>query len=71
MPSLFLIHSTSCLPILCRHEQEKKGLNEQLAKTMRLFQDQLAQTVKMAAMLQVHDQLPQHAVCNVAHSSPG
>lgn len=34
-------------------EQEKGALQEQIAKTMRMFQEQLAQTVKMAAMLQV------------------
>ncbi|GIL92224.1 hypothetical protein Vretimale_18473 [Volvox reticuliferus] len=33
-------------------EQEKGALQEQIAKTMRMFQEQLAQTVKMAAMLQ-------------------
>ncbi|GIL93550.1 hypothetical protein Vretimale_11701 [Volvox reticuliferus] len=33
-------------------EQEKGALQEQIAKTMRMFQEQLVQMVKMAAMLQ-------------------
>lgn len=31
----------------------KAAMNEQITRTMRMFQEQLAQTVKMAAMLQV------------------
>jgi hypothetical protein len=41
------------LPSQAKAEQEKGALQEQIAKTMRMFQEQLAQTVKMAAMLQV------------------
>ncbi len=33
--------------------QSKAAMNEQITRTMRMFQEQLAQTVKMAAMLQV------------------
>jgi hypothetical protein len=33
--------------------ENKVAMNEQLTRTMRMFQEQLAQTVKMAAMLQV------------------
>ena len=34
-------------------QTEKTALQEQITKTMKMFQDQLAHTVKMAAMLQV------------------
>ena len=33
--------------------ESKAAMNEQITRTMRMFQEQLAQTVKMAAMLQV------------------
>ncbi len=49
LPCAFLTTAHRCGR---RHEAEKKTLNDQLAKTMKLFQEQLAQTVKMAAMLQ-------------------
>jgi len=35
-----------------RHDEERRGLEAQLGKTMQMFQEQLAHTVRMAAMLQ-------------------
>lgn len=55
MPAAWYIVSTvSQETCLCahRHETEKKDLSDQLSKTMKLFQEQLAHTIKMAAMLQ-------------------
>ncbi len=49
-----------CLCVYRRHELEKKALNDQLARTMQLFQEQLANTIKMAAMLQVQTHTHTH-----------